>query len=62
VPWTLKREIYLILIGVIVLVLAIIILLRNRNIDTDLLAVIGLLGGLAIVIVSLPINGNGKEK
>jgi hypothetical protein len=54
-----KRAAVLILFGVGVLVLAIWVLARNRDLDTDLLAVIGILGGLAIVVVSLP-TSNGK--
>jgi hypothetical protein len=57
-PWKLRKEVYLILLGVIVLVLSIIILARHRSVDTDLLAVIGLAGGVAIVITSLPSNGS----
>lgn len=49
----------LILLGVAVLVLSILILIRNRSLDVDLLAVIGILGGLAIVVVALPTQ-NGK--
>jgi uncharacterized YccA/Bax inhibitor family protein len=51
---TVRRTTILILLGVAVLVLAILILIRNRSLDTDLLAVIGVLGGVAIVVVSLP--------
>jgi hypothetical protein len=54
-----KRAAVLILFGVGVLVLAIWVLARNRDLDTDMLAVIGILGGLAIVVVSLP-GSNGK--
>lgn len=54
-----KRIAILILLGVGVLVLAIIVLVTARNADTRLLATIGLLGGLAIVVVSLP-SSNGK--
>jgi hypothetical protein len=60
-----KREVVLILLGVIALVLSLIVLIRNRDIDTDLLAVLGIVGGLAIVVVSLPTrngNGNGGKK
>jgi hypothetical protein len=54
-----KRAAILILFGVGVLVLAIFVLIRNRDLDNDLLAAIGILGGLAIVVVSLP-GSNGK--
>jgi hypothetical protein len=56
-----RRLLYLILLGVAVLVLSILILVRNRSLDTELLAVVGLLGGLAIVVVSLPVNGNNSN-
>jgi hypothetical protein len=55
-----KRIALLILLGVAVLTVSLVVLIRNRDIDTDLLATIGILGGLAIVVVSLPSsNGNG---
>ena len=56
-----KRQIYLLLLAVLVLVLSLVVLIRNRSIDVDILAVLGILSGLAIVVVALPIrNGNGK--
>jgi hypothetical protein len=61
-PWRIKREVYLILLGVFALTLATIVLVLNRDIQSDLLAVLGIAGGIAIVIVSLPVNGNGNHK
>ena len=55
----LKRQVILILLGVVTLVLALIVLIRNRDLDVDLLAALGIVGGIAIVVVSLP-RGNGK--
>jgi hypothetical protein len=49
-----KQLAILILLGVGALVLAIIVLATTASADTHLLAVIGLLGGLAMVVVSLP--------
>jgi hypothetical protein len=49
-----RRTAALVLLGVVVLVCALIVLVRNRSPDDELLATIGLAGGLAIVIVSLP--------
>jgi hypothetical protein len=49
-----------ILLGVLVLALSVIVFILNRNVASDLLAAVGLLGGLAIIINALPI-GNGKE-
>jgi hypothetical protein len=51
-----RRQAYLIVIAALLLALAVIVLVRSRSLDDDLLAVIGLLGGVAVVIVSLPEN------
>ena len=56
-----KRTALLILLGVIVLTLSLMVLIRNRSLETDLLAAIGLVGGLAIVVVSLP-SSNGRDR
>jgi len=57
-PWKVKREAALILLAVVALVLAIIVFVISQSLSTDLLAALGLVGGAAIVVVSLP-NGNG---
>jgi peptidoglycan/LPS O-acetylase OafA/YrhL len=49
-----KRQAILVVIAVAVLVLALIVFSTDRSTGDHLLAAIGLLGGLAIVIVSLP--------
>lgn len=49
-----RRQACLIVLGVAALVLALIVLVRNRSLDVDLLALLGLVDGLAIVVVSLP--------
>jgi hypothetical protein len=54
-----KREVWLLLLAVAVLVISLIVLIRNRNIDVDLLAILGLLGGAAMIVVALP-GRNGK--
>jgi hypothetical protein len=51
----------MILLGVAALVLAIVVLVINRDLSSDLLAVLGIVGGIAIVIVALPTNGNNKH-
>ena len=56
-----RRQIYLILCGVAALVLAILVLVRNQSPDDDMLAAGLLIGGLAIVIVSLPAARNGRN-
>jgi hypothetical protein len=61
-PWRIKRVWIEILLGVAALTLAIIVLVLNRDVPSDLLAVLGLVGGAAIVVNALPDNGgNGKE-
>jgi hypothetical protein len=44
------------------LVLSILVYTRRSNLDEKTLATIGILGGLAVVVVSLPTNGkkNGQ--
>jgi hypothetical protein len=54
----LRRQAILILFGVAVLTLSIIVIIRNRSPDDEMLAVIGIIGGLAIVVVSLPVPGH----
>lgn len=51
----------LILIGVAVLVLSIIVQASARDFQERLLAAVGILGGLAIVVVSLPVDKGGGE-
>jgi hypothetical protein len=52
-----RRTAILIVLGVVILVLAGTVLARNRSLDDELLATIGIVGGLAVVVVSLPVNG-----
>jgi hypothetical protein len=61
VPWRVKRIWIEILLGVAALTLAIVVLVLNRDTSTDLLAVLGLVGGVAIVVNALPANG-GSDK
>lgn len=56
-----RRIAILILLGVGVLVLSIIVQVWARDFQERLLAVTGVLGGLAIVVVSLP-TSNGKNQ
>jgi hypothetical protein len=60
-PWQVRRTVLLILCGVAALTLAIIVLVINRDTPSDLLAVLGLVGGVAIVIVALPANGQNGD-
>ena len=59
-PWRLKREVYLVLMGCAVLILSGIVLALNQNTSTDLLASIGILGGLAVIINALPFSSDGN--
>ena len=61
-PWW-KREVYLIILGAAALALSIIVLARDKSIDTEFLATIGVIGSLAIIVVSLPVkNGKGRDE
>jgi hypothetical protein len=57
-----RKLVILMLLGAAVLALAIVVLILNRDVPSDLLAVIGLLGGIAIVVVTLPTNGTNSDK
>jgi len=59
-PWRLKREVYLVLMGCAVLILSGIVLALNQDASTDLLASIGILGGLAVIINALPFSADGN--
>jgi hypothetical protein len=57
-----KREIYLILLGVVVLVLSLLVLIQNKSLTDELLGTVGLVCGMAILVVSLPTNGGKDDK
>jgi hypothetical protein len=54
------RLAYLIVLAVAVLVMSVVVIVRDRSLDDELLAVIGLCGGVAIVVTALP-AGNGNN-
>jgi hypothetical protein len=58
-PWKVKRLLILMACGFGVLALAVVVLVRekSRGTDTDLLAYIAILGGIAIILTNLPLNG-----
>jgi hypothetical protein len=60
-PWRVKRLLWLMACGFGVLALAIVVLVRDRSTDTELLAYIGILGGIAIILTNLPTNGNHDD-
>jgi hypothetical protein len=59
-PWRVKRLWLELLCGVAVLTIAIVVLILNRDAASELLAVLGLFGGVAIIINALPANGNAN--
>jgi len=60
-PWRYKKTIYLYMLGAIALALAVIVLARDKSLDSELLASLGLVGALAILINNLPDNGKDKD-
>jgi hypothetical protein len=54
-----KRIALLLILGAATLAAGIIVLARNRSLDTDLLASVAILGGLAMILVALPLARNG---
>jgi len=59
-PWRIKRNVYLVILAAAMLAGAIIVWVHNETSDTDLLAALAVVGGLAILIVALPSNGGEK--
>jgi hypothetical protein len=60
-PWRLRREIALILLGVVVMALSIVVLILNQSASSEILAAIGLAGGIAIIVNLLPANGDHHD-
>jgi peptidoglycan/LPS O-acetylase OafA/YrhL len=56
-PWRVKRLFYLMALGFGVLALAVVVLARDHHTDIRLLAIIAILGGIAILLTNLPVNG-----
>ncbi len=56
-PWSAKKLLAMMLCGFAALGLAIIVLVRDNSTDDVLLACLGLVGGVAIIINSLPDDG-----
>lgn len=57
-PWRIKRILYLMACGFGALAISLVVLIRDRSLDTNLLAVLGILGGVAIILAHLPLNGD----
>jgi len=61
-PWRIRWQVGMILLGVAALTIGIIVLARNTTkLDIELLASLGIIGGLAIILNGLPRNGNDKK-
>ena len=56
-PWHIKRMLIIFACGFTAMGLAVVVFVRHTSLDTDLLACIGLAGGVAIIISNLPRNG-----
>jgi hypothetical protein len=60
-PWRLRREVALIIAGVLVMALSIVVLILNQSASSEILAAIGLVGGIAIIVNLLPANGDSNH-
>jgi hypothetical protein len=60
-PWKVKRLLLLMACGFASMGLAVVVLIEDDTLDTVLLAIIGILGGIAIILTNLPTNGNGNK-
>jgi hypothetical protein len=62
-PWRVRWLAGMILLGVATLVISIIVLIRNTSkVDIELLAGIGVAGGLAMILNALPRNGDNSGR
>jgi uncharacterized membrane protein HdeD (DUF308 family) len=62
-PWKIKKQIYLILLGCLAIILGVVVFIGNfHDWTSDVLGVVAVVGGVAIIINSLPANGNGDKK
>ena len=59
-PWRLRKLVALILLGAAILALAVVVFVIAHGVAFDLLAVVALLGGAAVIVNSLPDNGTGS--
>lgn len=60
-PWRLRKKLMLYVLGAMALALAIVVMIQNQSLSTELLAAIGVLGGIAIIINDLPDNGDDNH-
>ena len=58
-PWRLKRQLILVCSGAVIMALAIVVWVLNDNPTSDVLAALGFVGGVAVIINTLPADGNG---
>jgi len=58
----LRVRLTLVLGGVAAIVLSAIVMIRNKSPDDELLASIGVLGGLAIIITAIVVNGKDHHE
>lgn len=60
-PWRLKREVLELLFGCGAIAASVAVFVLNQNASTDILAGVGFIGGCAIIVRTLPINGKDEE-
>jgi hypothetical protein len=61
-PWRVKRQLYMILLGCACLVLGAVVAVRDRGVDLELLGYVGIVGGAAIILNILPDNGHDRDR
>jgi hypothetical protein len=59
-PWSVRRVFLLILFGFVAAGNSLVVLARHRNADVTMLAITGIAGALAIIVVSLPADGDDE--
>ena len=58
-PWRVRRLLILMGAGFAAIALGAVVVARHHNLDTVLLGILGMLGGVAILLTNTP--SNGKE-
>ena len=61
-PWRLRRTLYLVAFGVVMFGASVAVLVLNQNASSEILAAVGVLGGLAVILNAIVTpNGDGSK-
>jgi len=60
-PWRVRRLLILMGAGFAAIGIGAVVAIRHRNLDTVLLGILGMLGGVAILLTNTPSNGKDNH-